>query len=236
MGNQANVQRSEHMWSNGNMVIIRTQGRIYRVLAETLTQKSPVFKDLVEDLPAAPVNYLEGDLVLDVQDDAEELEMFLRAIYDTEFTFPTIESPFDLAAMLRLSHKYRVFFLRRRALQQLEQVYGIILFDLSKRYILGTAHWPEPLRLRVQVLTRNFNPRAHLVAIKSLVEVGALWLLPAAYYELCAYDIRAIQSAGPTWDVLEVSEKSAFIAGHSEVYRSYSKFITFLFKQGDSLG
>lgn len=67
----------------------------------------------------------------------------------------------EVLGILRLSHKYDVGYLHKRALSHLETLYPVNLDKLDLEYRFGDL-------------------KADLVAIPILHEVGASWLLPYA--------------------------------------------------------
>ncbi|KAJ6595043.1 hypothetical protein DFH09DRAFT_1357807 [Mycena vulgaris] len=111
---------------------------------------------------------MEGCPLLELTDAEEDVFFFLRAIMDSLFFAPyPAPTTFDtVAGVLRLSAKYEVDYLRRRAL----------------------AH--SPLRLQAMA-TRSSWPDIDdslVSAINLAHQTAALWILPHAFYALAAGD------------------------------------------------
>ncbi|KAK6991773.1 hypothetical protein R3P38DRAFT_2659838 [Favolaschia claudopus] len=100
---------------------------------------------------------------------ADDLEVFLRALLDPGFFKPP-PFPIDFSAViavLRLSHKFEVQGLFRRALSHLDSMFPVHLEAFQNR--LDAAEEDKPLN-------------HYLTIIRAAPEVGATWILPTAYY------------------------------------------------------
>lgn len=125
----------------------------------------------------------------------------------------------DIVGILRLSHKYDVPFLRRRALKHLGTLYHTRLSERQSKMGENSVEFVQPLE------TTLYN----LVTIKVAVEVAALWLLPVAYYDLCDCEIKTIITAGAPWDTLGEVQRMTCIIGHSAQIQFFPKIIAFHF-------
>ncbi|KAJ7083786.1 hypothetical protein C8R44DRAFT_651965 [Mycena epipterygia] len=127
MTDSGNVQEVEGLWFPTDLVILQAGSRIFCVFTSILKEKSPVFADMfaVPQPPSADREAIDGVLVVRMHDDLEELEVFLRAMFDASyFLSPPVPTEIDTTiGILRLAHKYDVSFLRRRALAHLGTVY-----------------------------------------------------------------------------------------------------------------
>ncbi|KAJ6564161.1 hypothetical protein B0H19DRAFT_76017 [Mycena capillaripes] len=118
---------------------------------------------------------LDGSPVVRLHDPAADVEVFLRAIFDSSYFMPSpapVELPVVLG-ILRLSHKYDVQYLFRRALQHLAD---------GEWYRLS---FDEPAL--DHIILGDSPPIHSLSIVLAAIEVGALWLLPWAYYEAASY-------------------------------------------------
>jgi hypothetical protein len=79
--------------------------------------------------------------------------------------------------ILRLSHKYDVRYLRRRALLHLETVYPVTLEAYDR--ISTTA-------------TFNVAPQDHILVARAAMQVEATWLVPPACYRPCCGGVASI--------------------------------------------
>ncbi|KAK7012786.1 hypothetical protein R3P38DRAFT_3585217 [Favolaschia claudopus] len=172
-------QRADRLWFTPDVVIIRAQSRVFQVFTAILKQKSSVFADMftMPQPPPADSETMDGVPVVTVHDEPAQMEVFLRAIFDSEFFMPPpAETRIgDTLGILRLAHKYDVPYLRRRALQHLDCIYPTDL--------LGYDSKVEP------TLDRDVPLADRLLSVGIAKEVDALWLLPAAYYDMCRWPL-----------------------------------------------
>ncbi|KAJ7923474.1 hypothetical protein B0H13DRAFT_1602570, partial [Mycena leptocephala] len=154
----------ENSWFSPDVVILRAQTRIFRVFA-ILKEKSSVFAPMFmfPQPPSPDLKTIEG-----IHDDPAEMEVFLKAIFDSDFFYAT--SCREILDILRLAHKYDVPYLRRRVLKHLEAIYPTLLSEYDYR--------EDP--------DSNEAVGRGLMKIATVMEVGALWLLPTAYYDMPA--------------------------------------------------
>ncbi|KAF7361117.1 BTB domain-containing protein [Mycena sanguinolenta] len=174
--------RVEDLWFAPDMIVIRAEDKMFRVLGSILAAKSAVFRDMItfpqpED---GGTEKMDGFPVVRLHDSAEEVEVFLRAIFDSSYFMPA-PAPFSLLAVLailRLSHKYDVPFLYRRALDHLAvDGYYRKTYDEDGENHLTFAE-EDSLGVALSVV--------------SAVEVNAHWLLPYAYYCAATYSTEKL--------------------------------------------
>ncbi|KAJ6614126.1 hypothetical protein B0H10DRAFT_1754839, partial [Mycena sp. CBHHK59/15] len=175
------------LWFPMDVMILHAGNHIFHVFAAILKEKSSVFADMFsfpQSESGTEVKTMEGTPVVRLHDDLGELEVFLKAIFDSNFFMPppALVTLADIVGILRLAHKYDVHFLWCRALQHLERYYPTTL----AAYINDTV----PLtNIKFGFTSPLTN---HLTIVEVATEVGALWLLPTAYYVVCAHDMADI--------------------------------------------
>ncbi|KAJ7731807.1 hypothetical protein DFH07DRAFT_1065663 [Mycena maculata] len=167
--------RVEDLWFSNDTLVIRAEKKLFRVSKSLLAARSSVFRDMAAfPQPSGDTELIDGSPVVSLHDSAADVEVLLRAIFDSSYFMPPPERVrLDVTlGILRLSHKYDIEYLYRRALSHLSLDYcftsaeqyrarptsGHVLFDSDDRIL------------------------AHLPLIEAATEVGALWLLPIAYY------------------------------------------------------
>ena len=128
-------------------------------------------------------------------DEPQEVTYFLRAIYDSRYVVvpsylkhvytqtqlvpnksffeppPTLTNIQTIAGILRLSTKYDVEYLRRRALKHLDALYPSSLEAFDKRQDTRTTPWRDNTAFYVASLAR---------------ELGLEWLMPPVLYCVCS--------------------------------------------------
>ncbi|KAJ7626161.1 hypothetical protein FB45DRAFT_836370 [Roridomyces roridus] len=121
---QANAfTRVADLWFSDGSLVIRAQDREFFVSGAVLAARSSVFSDILS-MPQRASNSDEMPIVV-LPDNSREVESFLRAIFDSSFFMPPPPpaAPGDLLGIARLSHKYDIQYLFRRALDHLARVY-----------------------------------------------------------------------------------------------------------------
>lgn len=114
----------------------------------------------------------------------------------------------DVLAILRLSHKYDIQYLHRRALDHLSIVYPTEL---------------APFLSSLENLPAGFDPllsspEAHLRALRVIHEVNALWLLPSAYARASHFQPSRFFST-PAWPLTPAPIKQTLHTAHAHQAR-----------------
>ncbi|KAF7353917.1 hypothetical protein MVEN_01077800 [Mycena venus] len=177
-------QRVHELWFEDGNIVIRAGNSLYRVYRGALANRSSVFQDMLS-FPQPPTSELvEGCPFVELPDSELEVTPFLRAIFEPEFFMPfPAATEFDaVVGCLRLSHKYQVDYLRRRALVHFSSGYPTRLskFDLINRYL--PEHEPSELEKQSWSIPEDSISRMRAILIAR--EVDAPWILPRAFYTL----------------------------------------------------
>ncbi|KAJ7121930.1 hypothetical protein C8R46DRAFT_974692 [Mycena filopes] len=165
------LQKAENLWFKDCGLVIRAGNVVFGISGEILASKSPIFRDMLRIPQPANGETLEGCPVVSLPDDPVDTTVFLRAIFDSEFFEPyPAETDFEsIHGVLKLSNKYLVDYLRKRA-----------LLHLSSRYPTSLEGWfgstPSSWRIESDLL---------IPVINLAREVSALWILPSLFYSLC---------------------------------------------------
>ncbi|KAJ7304565.1 hypothetical protein DFH08DRAFT_793749 [Mycena albidolilacea] len=198
---EKNLKQVDGLWFDGDLVILRAGNHIFRVFTTVLKERSSVFASMFAfPQPPTPESETIGGVpVVNMHDDPAQLEFFLKAMFDpTFFLPPPAKTELDVVlGVLRLSNKYDVHFLCRRALEHLGTVHCMRLKD----------YHPDDSIATYDHLSDGSLIDGYLKTIKILVEVGALWMLPDAYFALYPVDLLGLIRAA-SWDGLGDSEKA----------------------------
>ncbi|KAJ7751705.1 hypothetical protein B0H16DRAFT_1724068 [Mycena metata] len=219
MAGNMSLQKAEELWFSPDIVILRADTRIFRVFAAILKAQSSVFADMftLPHPPSADMESMDGFPVVELHDKPEDVEVFLKAIFDSSFFMPLpaeIEYSHALG-ILRLAHKYDVPYLRRRALEHLNPHLPTNL----------TAYDDRKGNNMVSFSARRVS-RA-LATIPTATEVGALWLLPVAYYDLCKQSAEQL-IFNASWKDFGEKIQRACLIGHSAQRNHFHKICRFL--------
>ncbi|KAF7293785.1 Glutamine amidotransferase type-1 domain-containing protein [Mycena chlorophos] len=203
------AKRSPDVWFEDGTIILEAEGVQFKVFRGILAANSTVFNDMLIVGSGAGDDEVDGCLVVRVYDDAVDLMHFLKALHHVGCRYydPPETTSFTLiAAILRLSTKYNVDFLRRRALAHISSLYPTTLQD-----------WEQRKDTAIEV----FNARPFAV-FQLAKETGHQALLPACMY-LCAdtVDINDILDGLPGIDgrhiELDWPDKRACIRGRQNL-------------------
>ena len=187
------------VWFDDGTLIIQAGEKSFRVYRGILSRASSVFRDMLSLAVTDGDEVIDGCPVVHVSDSAADMSFFIRSLHDTEcvvhcflalldrhliqwrrfFMPPNSTRPtFAVTAgILRLSTKYDVPFLRRRALHHLSIVYPISLKDWDAS---SSRQWLSP---RVD---------DHFLALNLAREFDIAWIRPMAIYRCMSKPISEI--------------------------------------------
>ncbi|KAJ6605996.1 hypothetical protein DFH09DRAFT_896989 [Mycena vulgaris] len=176
--------RLQDLWFEDGNLVIQAGNSQFRVYRGILAARSPVFQDMLSFPQPPDSELIEGCPLVRLPDAETEVTEFLKAIFIPEYlpAFPAITTFPVIAGCLRLSHKYEVAYLRRRALIHLSSGYRTTLAEWDSSFYdeesMGRraseiTSWPIP------------NDLANNICVVQLArEVDALWVVPLALYRL----------------------------------------------------
>ncbi|KAJ7684267.1 hypothetical protein DFH06DRAFT_1288630 [Mycena polygramma] len=176
-------QRIQELWFEDGNLVIQAGNSLYRVFRGILAARSPIFQPPDSEL-------VEGCPLVCIQDQAVEIFRLRSSVYGQfqySFFMPH-PAPTDfntLVGVLRLSHKYGVDYLRRRALVHLSSGYRTTLSSYDTVEYYGDPHF-NPNRPASEIHSWVWSDTsAHQIAtIQVAREVEAPWVLPHAFYDL----------------------------------------------------
>ncbi|KAK7017628.1 hypothetical protein R3P38DRAFT_1310626 [Favolaschia claudopus] len=76
----AELTRVEDLWFPTDIIVIRTESKIFRVFSGVLAAKSSVFRDMIAfpQPPETETENIDGHPVVRLHDKPEDVEVFLR--------------------------------------------------------------------------------------------------------------------------------------------------------------
>ncbi|KAJ6590084.1 hypothetical protein DFH09DRAFT_1425740 [Mycena vulgaris] len=208
----ADCRRVTDLWFPDANLILRAENTLFRVHGGILAARSTIFGHMITALrPVHPEGQtFDGHPIVYLHDSAAEVEVF----------FMPAPSPTDFATaigVMRLAHKYDVPYLFRRALRHLGAVYSTTLVDL----VVTRGKVPH-------VEFRKGDPTVNLLMIRAASEVGAVWLLPCAYYSACIFKAHTLLSAGESWNALRTDEQQRCLTSQVDLVRATTRTYRFL--------
>ncbi|KAJ7689842.1 hypothetical protein B0H17DRAFT_1065969 [Mycena rosella] len=151
--------------------------------------------------------------------------------------FPALTTFDIIVGCLRLSHKYEVDYLRRRALIHLSSRYRTTLAEFDSSSSGDSSRGQRPSETIVSwPISHKARTGFYIYAIHLAREVDALWVLPHAFYCLssCFPNVIAGEiSSGGVYDgaptTLSVQDEGSFLQGHAIQTRAATKDIAKIF-------
>ncbi|KAJ7232029.1 hypothetical protein B0H12DRAFT_1076979 [Mycena haematopus] len=170
--------RVEELWFEDGNLVVQAEQSLFRVYRAILAARSSVFNDML-GLTQPP----DAELT----DSAEDVTCFFRAIFDSSFfePYPCKVSFEDALSITRLSHKYAVDYLFRRALVHLSHDFPTTLSAHDMGSETCSTNFGDI------IVDGNLIPPTAAV-IQLARQVNALWLLPMAFYLIASTDAKTI--------------------------------------------
>ncbi|KAJ7762633.1 hypothetical protein B0H16DRAFT_1311684 [Mycena metata] len=164
----ASCKPVEELWFSDGTLVLVAGTSMFRVYGGLLAKHSPVFGHMLESPQSDDAELIDGTPVVHLADNQDDLKYFLSALIDYEFfgAFPATTTFDTIAGIIRLSKKYEVGSLRKRALIHLSSAFPMTReeFPASPSWTLPPTQW-----IRVILLAR---------------EMSLDWILPTAFYQL----------------------------------------------------
>ncbi|KAJ6623706.1 hypothetical protein B0H10DRAFT_1873027 [Mycena sp. CBHHK59/15] len=212
------IIRVQELWFNDGNLVVQAENHLYRVTKGILAARSPIFSDMLSFPQPPDSDLVDGCPAVRLPDSAGDVTVFLKAIFDSSFFEPPPSSAelSGILGVLRLSHKYDVQYLRRRALLHLETAYPVTLEAYDARETAST-------------FTRTST--GHILVAEVAQQVEAQWIVPCALYRASCYGLKAILGPGQTLSSLRRACIMAF-PQHALAYTSRPPFLLLLPLQG----
>ncbi|KAJ6575574.1 hypothetical protein DFH09DRAFT_1361764 [Mycena vulgaris] len=174
--------RAEGLWFDDGNLVLQAGNSLFRVAKGILGARSSIFSDLFTLPQHGEADIFEGCPFVRLPDSAEDITPFLKAIFDSSFFEPppTRTTLADVLGILRMSHKYEVLYLRRRALLHLDTVYPTNLAAYDARNTAATF--------------KAVNGADHLRVARAATQAAAPWLVPCAVYDAYCSGTRCISA------------------------------------------
>ncbi|KAJ7435943.1 hypothetical protein FB451DRAFT_1153424 [Mycena latifolia] len=245
-------QRDPELWFEDGNLVLQAGNSQFRVYRGILAARSPIFQDMLSFPQPPDSEMVDGCPLVRLPDAENEVSEFLKAIFIPEYflPFPALTKFDIIVGCLRLSHKYEVDYLRRRA-----------LIHLSSRYRTTLSEWDSGLNSYSYSCSSDLSPLRliswmwpdddtfQICVIQLAREVDALWLLPTAFYDLSSSFNNAWHGGGLGREIfhsavyngtptsLSVQDQDCFLQGHTIQTRATTRdIVKFLFYPPDIEG
>ncbi|KAK7028755.1 hypothetical protein R3P38DRAFT_934772 [Favolaschia claudopus] len=161
--------RAEGLWFEDCGLVIRAENTLFRISRDFLALQSPVFRDMLSLPPPKSTDLIDGCPLVVLPDRAEDVTVFLKALiyYDFFVPHPGHASLTVVVSVLRMSDKYQVDALRKRALLHLSSVFPTTLLHYDAR------KFTQP----------SVSTLALIIPLARDLSID--WILPVALYWRC---------------------------------------------------
>ncbi|TRM55741.1 hypothetical protein BD626DRAFT_360849, partial [Schizophyllum amplum] len=159
-------------------IVIRAGDYGFRVPQLQLSQRALLFADLFSGVPRSrTADTYHGYPLITLNDPPVDVEVFLLALFDAKFAYNLPSLPLSdprsyriYAGILKMSHRYRALYWRRKALYCLSPMYPTTLSRYDE--LNHPAHYNAYNARTARLASR--------VVVDAALAVGARWLVPAA--------------------------------------------------------
>ncbi|KAJ7100401.1 hypothetical protein C8R44DRAFT_641926 [Mycena epipterygia] len=171
---KAHLTRAEGLWFEDCGLIIQAETTLFRISRDFLATRSPVFQDMLAMPTPQDADMMYGCPFVRMPDSAADITSFLKALLYSEFfeSFPVPTTFSVIASVLRMSHKYQVDVLRKRALIHLSSIHPTTLTEWESMDPTSCSWFPK-------------IDAAYLEIILLARQTSAHWILPTAFYRIC---------------------------------------------------
>ncbi|KAJ7127282.1 hypothetical protein C8R43DRAFT_700116 [Mycena crocata] len=176
-------QRVQELWFDDGNLVIQAENSQFRVFRGILAARSSVFQDMLSFPQPSDAELVVGCPLVRLPDSLWEVTVFLKAIFLPGFfrSFPA-ETDFDtVIGCLRLSHKYGVDYLRRRALIHLSSGHRSTLSDWDE---IDHEAGEGDLSFKIPSWPWPMDSASRIYIVQLAREIDAPWLLPIAFYRV----------------------------------------------------
>ncbi|KAI5829958.1 hypothetical protein K523DRAFT_416278 [Schizophyllum commune Tattone D] len=170
-------QRIEDLWFDDGNVKIAVGDRVCCVHRSVLARLSPVLRNMF-DFPQPPGGDPSRMPLFSFPDRPDQVVHWLKAILLPGYfeCYPQRIHKDKLLAVLRLSHKYLVGYLRERCLLHLCYMFGSTLSSQQRWESFGSP---------VTIITDSLHDRSfYCELISTAREVDVHWILPSLFYDI----------------------------------------------------
>ncbi|KAJ7078235.1 hypothetical protein C8R43DRAFT_1053405 [Mycena crocata] len=194
--------RAEGLWFDDCGLIIQAEQTIFRVSREFLAVRSPIFAGMLSMPTPKDAATMYGCPFVHLPDSAEDIAHFLKALIYAEFfePYPAVTTLAVISSVLRMSHKYEVDVLRKRALIHLSAIYPTTLTEYDRMADDSCPWFPNA-------------SSQYFTVIMLARQVSALWLLPSAFYRTCNKIHTEAIIGGGRFSSLSTPDKIACVMG-----------------------
>ncbi|KAJ7611204.1 hypothetical protein FB45DRAFT_760590, partial [Roridomyces roridus] len=162
-------------------LVIQAENTRFRVSRDFLAAHSAVFQDMLSIPVPADAETREGCPVVRLPDNIADVIVLLKALlyYESHGFFepPPAQTSFQIiVGVLRMSHKYEVDALRKRALAHLSALHPTTLHD-----------WEYMDDDSCEWLQKVLDEEGGIPLIILARQLSLDWILPAAFYRVCKH-------------------------------------------------
>ncbi|KAH9890667.1 hypothetical protein C8Q73DRAFT_667497 [Cubamyces lactineus] len=210
------VKRDPDLWFEDGNIVLLCRDTAFRVYRGLLTRHSVIFRDLFSMAQPSASETMESCPVVHISDPPDDLRHLLRVLCGTR-KFPVIPGErmefVELAALIRMSHKYHVEDLHSRAMHHLK------LYFTNDLAVWDTAGVDGNLFLHI-------TPPDAIAAVNLARLTHADSVLPTALYLCCQLDAEltaGVERPDGSTERLEPKDLELVLRGRTELVRASTR-------------
>ncbi|KAI0637381.1 hypothetical protein C8Q77DRAFT_1050998 [Trametes polyzona] len=210
------VKRDPDLWFDDGNIVLLCRDIAFRVYRGLLTRHSVIFRDLFSMAQPSTSETMESCPVVHISDPPDDLRYLLRVLCGLR-KFPVIPGErmefAELAALIRMSHKYHVEDLHSRAMHHFK------LYFTNDLAVWDTAGVDGNLFLHI-------TPPDAIAAINLARLTHADSVLPTALYLCCQLDgelTSGVERADGTTERLDPKDLELVLRGRTELVRASTR-------------
>ncbi|KAI0350248.1 hypothetical protein OH77DRAFT_1514520 [Trametes cingulata] len=210
------VKRDPDLWFEDGNIVLLCRDTAFRVYRGLLTRHSVIFRDLFSMAQPSTSETMESCPVVHISDAPDDLRYLLRVMCGLR-KFPVIPGErmefSELAALIRMSHKYHVEDLHTRAMHHLK------LYFTNDLAVWDTAGVDGNLFLHI-------TPPDAIAAVNLARLTHADSVLPTALYLCCQLDgelAAGVERPDGSTERLDAKDLELVLRGRTELVRASTR-------------
>ncbi|KAH9857656.1 hypothetical protein C2E23DRAFT_719736 [Lenzites betulinus] len=210
------VKRDPDLWFEDGNIVLLCRDTAFRVYRGLLTRHSVIFRDLFSMAQPSTSETMESCPVVHISDPPDDLRHLLRVLCGIR-KFPVIPGErmefAELAALVRMSHKYHVEDLHSRAMHHLK------LYFTNDLSVWDTAGVDGNLFLHI-------TPQDAITAINLARLTHTDSVLPTALYLCCQLDSElttGVERSDGSTERLDPKDLELVLRGRTELVRASTR-------------
>ncbi|KZT67627.1 hypothetical protein DAEQUDRAFT_384018 [Daedalea quercina L-15889] len=198
--------RDDEIWFSDGNIVLEAQGHAFKVYQGLLAHISEVFRDLFTVAQPSGMETFDGCPLISLTDHPDEFRHLLRAVFPGRRITADERLEFTIvAAVVRLSHKYQINYVREAYLSRLKSCFCT---DFDTWNSVSDDHGSKVM---------SFRDTDAIAAVNIARLTGTDTMLPSALFQCCELDperlLKGVARADGTCETLSLQDTAKSILG-----------------------